>query len=131
MTEYNASKRKKLFRARVTRGLEVTELNKPTRGSIWAYDTPTGVKHLWLHFDRNYNWWKVCSRPQSDERFRNPVLHGFLGPKEHEWHIVSHEKIIHEFNLIHSDDQIQVKRQHQMDLFDEYRDINVISTYQK
>lgn len=126
---YKATKRKKLFRERVTHGLDVTELRKPTRGTIWAYQTPDGIKHLWLHFDTNYEWWKVCSRPQSNDRFKRPVLHGFLGPKKEQWHMIPHKELIDKFHLNYAEDQIQIHRKAQLDLFDEYQDIASIIKY--
>ena len=126
---YEATKRKELFRERITRDLEITELNKSIRGAVWPYETPNGIKHLWLHFDTNYDWWKACSRPQSDERFKNPVIHGFLGPKTKHWHVIPHIHLIGKFHLNHAENQIQVHRKKQPNLFDEYRDLSIIIRY--
>jgi hypothetical protein len=123
MTEYNAPERKAQFRDRMTREVEVVEVGKRGRGSLWVYETPTGRKHLWLHFDRNYDWWKVCSRPRSADRFQQPVIHAFLGPKRHQFHVVPHEDMLQKFTLSKADEQIQVHRTQQPALFNNYRSL--------
>lgn len=129
MTNYSASERKKRFRDRIKQELKITEVGKPTRGSIWAYETPNGIVHIWLHFDRNYEWWKVCSRPQSKERFRRPVLHGFLGPKPNDWHLIPHAELMKEFQLSYAEEQIQVHQGVQPARFEEYRDTSAAMKY--
>lgn len=123
MTEYNAPDRKAQFRDRVKREIDVVELGKRERGSLWVYETPTGLKHLWLHSDKNNDWWKVCSRPRSDDRFQRPVIHAFLGPKSHQYHVVPHEDILQKFTLSKAKEQIQVHRKKQPALFNNYRSL--------
>lgn len=129
VNEYTANKRKKAFRQRIARELDIVERGK-VKGmrSVWKYDTETGIKHLWLHADKNNDYWgwpKNLPDPVTEEL----IIHVFLGPHQSDCYVVPHEDVMQKFELEDAKEQDQVHRRKQPDLFDQYRSLNPILDY--
>jgi hypothetical protein len=96
--------------------------------SAWKYDTEAGIKHLWLHADKNNDYWG-WPKDLPDPVTKKPIIHVFLGPKENDWYVVPHEDVMQRFELEDAKQQDQVHRKKQPDLFDQYQNLDLIVDY--
>jgi hypothetical protein len=129
-SEYDHRERKRAFRQRVKDELNVTELGKVTgMRTAWKYETSTGIKHLWLHADKNNDYWGWPKEPP-EEVVDKPVIHVFLGPDSDNCYVVPHEDVMGRFDLTESNKQIQLHRKNQPELFNQYRSLESIVEYQ-
>ena len=124
--EYNHKKRKQAFRQRIKNELSITELGKVSgMRSAWKYKTPSGIKHIWLHADKNNDYWG-WPKELPEEVATNPIVHVFLGPDRDHYYVVPHDDVMEKFDCTESQKQIQIHRTNQPDLFNQYRNLDAI-----
>ena len=92
-----STERKRQFRNLLNQQDGVTVLDQKGRPTAWDVDTPTGKKIVWLHYDVNFDWWKVSRNPSYDYTEEAELLHVFLGPSSEDYYVVPHDDFMTRF----------------------------------